>query len=249
MHGSRRIVPALAAFLGLTAGGAFLSREAAAAPVAQGFEGLAAGTVVAGSSTFGIPVSPDPYVDFDIIALGNLGPNSAIIFDTAHPTGNDADLGTPNQGFGGPGIGVGGAPGQPGENKTARGKVLILPKELTDVNRDGRVDDPNDNGHGGSLTFVWAAPCILSRVTLVDVEESGGVINQFRNGVLLASFPIIPLGDNCQVTVPTLTRQLVDRTQIIIPGSGGLAEMVYDFRPLPVEPTTWGSIKTLYGDE
>ena len=58
--------------------------------------------------------------------------------------------------------------------------------------------------------------------------------------------PIIPLGDNCQITIPTMTRQFIDRTQIIFPGSGALAELVYDFSPLPVQQTTWGTIKSLY---
>ena len=38
--------------------------------------------------------------------------NTAIIFDSSHPTGNDPDLGTPNENFGGPGVGrLGGLPG------------------------------------------------------------------------------------------------------------------------------------------
>lgn len=244
MYVSMRSARALAATFILAALGSM--GQAQAGPVTQGFEGLSAGTVVCGTSTFGPPVQGDPYVDFDIIAVGNQGPSSAIIFDTAHPTGNDPDLGTPNQSFGGPGVGVGGLPGTPGENRVARNKVMIIPKYITDANRDGKVDDPNDSAFGGSLTFVWAAPVLLNKITVVDFEESGGVINQFRNGQLVASFPIIPLGDNCQITIPTMTRQFIDRTQIIFPGSGALAELVYDFSPLPVQQTTWGTIKSLY---
>lgn len=223
--------------------------EASGATVTAGFEGVAAGTVVGGTNTFGGQVSSDPWVDFNITAFGNQGPSSAIIFDTAHPTGNDADLGTPNAGFGGPGIGVGGAPGTPGENRKPQGKVVIIPKELTDVNRDGRVDDPNDSGYGGRIAFLWAAPAVVTRLTMVDVEEAGGVVNQFRNGQLIASFPIIPLGDNSQLTMNIGTRQPVDKTEIVIPGSGSVAELTYDFTPLPVESTTWSTIKSLYDGE
>jgi len=42
-----------------------------------------------------------------------------IIFNSSNPTGGDLDLGTPHQDFGGPGIGVGGANNQPGENNVS----------------------------------------------------------------------------------------------------------------------------------
>lgn len=223
--------------------------DASGAALTATFEGLAAGSVVGGTNTFGAQVISDPWVDFNIEAFGNQGPSSAIIFDTAHPTGNDSDLGTPNSGFGGPGVGIGGLPGTPGENRKPQGKVVIIPKELTDVNRDGRVDDPNDSGFGGRIAFVWAAPAMITKLTMVDVEEAGGVVNQYRNGVLIASFPIIPLGDNSQMTMNISTRQLVTKTEIVIPGSGSVAELTYDFSPLPVEATTWSTIKSLYDGE
>ena len=50
----------------------------------------------------------------------------AMIFNTSNPTGGDSDLGTPNQAFGGPGIGVGGGTSMPGTNNTPLGKVLIV---------------------------------------------------------------------------------------------------------------------------
>ncbi|MEE8525840.1 MAG: hypothetical protein V3T72_18040 [Thermoanaerobaculia bacterium] len=44
----------------------------------------------------------------------------AMIFDTANPTGGDDDLGTPNQDFGGPGVGSGGGLGEIGANAVGR---------------------------------------------------------------------------------------------------------------------------------
>ena len=177
MYVSLRSARALAASLVLAALGS--AGQAQAGPVTQGFEGLSAGTVVCGTSTFGPPVQGDPYVDFDIIAVGNQGPSSAIIFDTAHPTGNDPDLGTPNQSFGGPGVGVGGLPGTPGENRVARNKVMIIPKYITDANRDGTPDEddagtPAVTGDSGTSVTAVATPTAVDAGAPVTATQKGG---------------------------------------------------------------------------
>lgn len=59
------------------------------------------------------------------------------MFDSAHPTGGDFDLGTPNQDFGGPGIGVGGEAGSPFQNDLAKGNILVVGENLFDSNGDG----------------------------------------------------------------------------------------------------------------
>ena len=66
-------------------------------------------------------------------------PNVCISFDSGNPTGGDRDLGTPNQAFGGPGVGSGGEPGMPGENNTALHNVLIIAEDVGDANQDGLV--------------------------------------------------------------------------------------------------------------
>ena len=47
-------------------------------------------------------------------------------------------------------MGVGGEPGQPGENCVPQGNVLII--------QDGRTDKPSDNGFGGSIEFCFDIP-------------------------------------------------------------------------------------------
>ena len=64
------------------------------------------------------------------------GENTAMIFDSAVPSGGDSDLGTPNKTFGGPGIGAGGENMQPYENADALGKILILSEDLDSSDPD-----------------------------------------------------------------------------------------------------------------
>src|SRR6185436_11679950 len=73
--------------------------------------------------------------------------NSALLYDSSCKggcTGHDFDLGTPNEDFGGPGIGDGGGTGSPTANNEALGNLLIVATNLTDANNDSLVDDPND---------------------------------------------------------------------------------------------------------
>lgn len=209
------------------------------------FEGLAAGTVVAGQTTTGAQLASDPYPGFEFTVVGNQTSSSLVIFDTAHPTGGDVDLGTPNQYYGGPGRGVGGQPGMPGENRVPRKMVLIIPENMGDVNQDGRVDAPDDNEYGGVINIAWEVPGILQTMSFIDIEEEGAFVDCYFNNRLIQSFPIPALGDNSQVTINCITTQLINRTVVNFPGSGALAEMTYNFGVVPVEGMTWGGIKSL----
>src|SRR5262245_13195828 len=95
-----------------------------AVPQVYNFEGFAAGTVVSGARPNGEILPQDLYSGFDIsVDADMINHNSLCIFDSDNPTGNDIDLGTPNSGFGGPGIGDGGRPGEPGENNIPYHKI------------------------------------------------------------------------------------------------------------------------------
>ena len=88
----------------------------------------------------------------------------ARIYDTSIP-GEDLDLGSPNKKCtpSGPGVGVGGEPGQPGENCVPQGNVLII--------QDGRTDKPSDNGFGGSIEFCFDTPAPeVYSIGLMDID-------------------------------------------------------------------------------
>jgi hypothetical protein len=86
---------------------------------------------------------------------------AAMIFNTAIPTGGDTDLGTPNQSFGGPGIGNAGKKNKLFANSAAKGNALI-------ITEDGDASDPDDNGKGGTITFTFAKPIYVDSIGLLD---------------------------------------------------------------------------------
>ena len=100
-------------------------------------------------------------------------PGLGIRFDSSAPTGGDFDLGTPNEAFGGPGIGSGGGMGQPGENATPLEGVLIRAENTIDADGDGLIDDPDDDATGGFFVFSFDQDTCVFGVDLLDVTSSG----------------------------------------------------------------------------
>lgn len=98
----------------------------------------------------------------------------AMIFDTSNP-GPDPDLGTPNEKCpgGGPGVGAGGEPGQPGENCRFLGNVLIIPKDV------GPDVEPNDESTGGLVKLTFSQPVTVLHTEVLDIEENGLFITFF----------------------------------------------------------------------
>jgi len=182
-----------------------------------------------------------PRIDFDVDATGNVlgaGADAStayaasgvtisatdkrgrtrvpMIFDTADPTGGDWDLGTPNERFGGPGRGDGGA-----SNTRALGKVLI-------VSEDGDASDPDDL-RGGVITFDFDAPVRLSAVEILDVdrgETDGFVLALDAAGNEIARAPIADAGNN-SFQVVSLDAANVRRLVVRFEGSGSVAGLTF----------------------
>lgn len=154
-------------------------------------------------------------------------PDKAITFDSSNPTGGDTDLGTPNVAFGGPGIGAGGGLGQPGENNTALGNLVIVAEDDVDANNDGLVDDPDDEAQGGTITIDFNGPVNLDYIKLVDLDDgSGGSVISCLTPSGTVSVPIPNLGDNAVKRID-LNQQNVTQLNICFAGSGALAEFAY----------------------
>jgi len=125
-----------------------------------------------------------------------VGTNTAMIFDSSMPTGGDPDLGTPNEDFGGPGIGVAGEAGSAYENNTAIGKVLIISEDLDPA-------DPDDAaGENVYFSFDFSA---LTNVTVysmnvLDIEsvEAPATVTFYdaANNVIGSPFNLPDPGDN-----------------------------------------------------
>ncbi|MGF1581919.1 MAG: hypothetical protein ACFCD0_21550 [Gemmataceae bacterium] len=161
-----------------------------------------------------------PTLTFDVESTG---PAPAMIFDSANPTGGDFDLGTPNRRFGGPGKGFGGAFG-PGENKEARGNILI-------ISEDGDSSEPDDLATGGKLVFEFVGPSRINTVNLIDMDDPqirkgpSGRIKLFgSDGATVGVVAIPTLGDNSFVSVD-VGIDGVQKMVVELFGSGAVSEI------------------------
>jgi hypothetical protein len=155
-----------------------------------------------------------------------------MIFDSSKPTGYDWDLGTPNETFGGPGRGSGGAAGQPGENRWPLENVLIITEDL-----DQR--DPDDHYAGGTFIFRFDEPAKVKSVQLLDIDtyETKVKVTAFdRDGNKLGSFNAQTLGNNSVQDVPIMLEG-VSRLEVYLHSSGAIASIHFcDKQPSP-KPT------------
>jgi len=112
------------------------------------------------------------------------GPGLAIIFDSLNPTGQDYDLaGPPWEG------------GNLASANTVLGKILIIAENDVDLDGDGLIDFPDDEGNrpAGSIYFDFENPMCSVGFDLIDVEgpsefgrNSGFVATFFMGGAELA---------------------------------------------------------------
>jgi hypothetical protein len=160
----------------------------------------------------------DPFENAQVSGITMAFPdtNAAMIFDSSNPTGGDFDLGTPNEMYGGPGIGNGGA-----SNNTALGNVLILSEDLD-------ADDPDDIFEvGASFVFDFSANAAvkLNAFDILDIEDSSNppVVTLFDlDDNVLFTKEVTPGGDNSKMTVDLEQTANVAFMEIIMNSSGAI---------------------------
>jgi hypothetical protein len=158
---------------------------------------------------------------------------SIIIFNSAQPSGGDWDLGTPNQAFGGPGIGSGGT-NPAGINNVPEGNIIIMAENVRDNNNDGFVDNPDDDAAGGTMTFEFDDPITLTQLTLVDLDDNANNLIRFyfsdNRPMYQLSCPQI--GNNSRKAIDLLEADNtapdnVIRMEVTFSGSGAIGGIGY----------------------
>ncbi len=166
------------------------------------------------------------------------GENAAVIFDSSNPTGGDIDLGTPNETFGGPGVGAAGEMGMPFENAVPLGNLLIIDEDggaIADPGcPDGFIADPDDADVVGSmLNFDFSAigPVFIDSITILDTEpdeEDPDVVTLFDGMGNMITTEVMPTpGDNGVAMVFLGDVPNVSSMSVQLNGSGAIDDIVF----------------------
>lgn len=131
--------------------------------------------------------------------------NAAVIYATTCPdgcSGGDDDLGTPNETFGGPGIGAGGEAGSAYPNDVHLGNVLIVQQGCGTLNTDP-VLDPSDHGGNSTIRLDFPTPVSITGFTALDVETHESMVVEFLDarGAVVSTVTPPATGDNGKVSV------------------------------------------------
>ena len=150
----------------------------------------------------GNPLDAGTVIDTEYSALGLTisatgGSNQAMIFDSANPTGGDSDLATDSE-----------------------GNILI-------ISEDGDSSDPDDEAHGGVITFDLDNPVELNSINFVDIEETGGEVRTTDVDGNVTTTAIPAPGDGSLQTLDIDDSDVV-KVEVDLVGSGAISGLDFD---------------------
>lgn len=192
-------------------------------------------------------------VHFDQFATGTTNPsfpgftafttdpvnNPLMIFNSSSPTVGHDNLGSPNQTIGGgPGVGIAGQAGQPGENAFPQYQILIISANPpTPLN-------PIPNAAGGLITFQFAEGVKMREVHLLNVTTPGTQIQtrDAYNNIVNTAYAF-PLGQNSFQVVkldqchdPNSSDLPVRTMTIMLKNDAAICKIIYDQCQNPAIP-------------
>ena len=179
-----------------------------------------------------------------LAASGGLG-ELPRIFDTANPGSNrygDPDLGSPNEKCtpSGPGTGIGGEPGAPGENCDPLGNVLIIQEN------NKKPEIPDDNVDGGMIRFIFTEPLeYVYEMGLIDIdyESSITVFSKTETKTIQINDS---LGDNAVQAVPINMANVLE-IKLTLSRSGAVTFLSFCYPSVPAPTPSGGTPPTPSG--
>ncbi|THD68791.1 hypothetical protein E7Z59_00225 [Robertkochia marina] len=158
------------------------------------------------------------------------GQNAAMIFDSNNPTGEDIDLGTPNQQYGGPGVSDSSSDGNEASNDTAQNNLLIITEDFDSEDPDdsfveGSYYEINFSGYGsGSVT--------MDSFLMIDLDgesKGEGTFVRLFDGEdnLLLEKEILPMNDNGKQMVDLESTPGVVKMVLNLNNSGAIDDLKF----------------------
>lgn len=175
--------------------------------------------------------------------------NAAMIFDSGNPTGGDTDLGSPNEDFGGPGVGKGGKANTPYRLDKEQGNVLIISKDLDS-------NDPNDDERGGEIEFDFSEiedGVTLHSMEFVDMEKTAVITIYGLDGTVMKSVLVPVSGNNGFITADLEGAENVSRVVVTMSESSSIDKFCFS-KGVPLgfgkaETTCRGDVTVSFTDE
>ncbi len=169
----------------------------------------------------------EQWADWGIHITTNNPASPAMVYDSACPggcSGQDPDLGSPNECYGGSGVAGNPNPSDPGgpcgsgaTNDAALDNVMI-------ISEDNDANDPDDDAGGGEIVWTFDYPVYIDHIELLDLEstETARVFFYDQYGDPLVydtdddpGLPLLGEGDNSFATADSKV--------------GGVRRLVFDF--------------------
>ena len=190
-----------------------------------------------GNATVAGQVIDNEYANLGITVTTNNPEHPATIFDSTYPTGGDFDLGSPNEDFGGAGIGDAGGSGMPGENSQSQGKILILQETIG--------GEPDDNNVGGRIVFNFATAVDIVDVSVLDIDQNPARVRLYNASGTEINETLFQQYGNNSFEKLTLNVAGVRRMEVASGGSLGLASFTYRPPSPPPPPPPSGTLRWL----
>ncbi|MEK6246582.1 MAG: ABC transporter permease, partial [Planctomycetales bacterium] len=156
----------------------------------------------------------------------------ARIVNSNRPSAQNSALGSPNQAYGGRGVGAGGARDEPGANRTPLGNVLVL----SDSNQGSTGPEAVAlSKQAGKLIFEWSDPVHLDQLVMLNLASGGGAVSTADgDGKQVVSRALTQLGPNSVQSVSfrsddTQPESDIAQLEVSLPPGAAVGQLSYSW--------------------
>ncbi|MBN2367533.1 putative metal-binding motif-containing protein [Candidatus Woesearchaeota archaeon] len=159
---------------------------------------------------------PNDNLEYGVVisVLDSGDPNKAVIIDTGSPLPDNNEFRTPGTGTG---------------NTIEEQNVLVIAENGNDNTAPiGLYDDPKSDPDGGKIIFNFGKEVMVTKVRLLDVDESGGSISTYNGSEsVMTTKTLQASGDNSAKDVTVDSEYGTRKMEVIFTGTAAIASIEY----------------------